>query len=127
MEIGKAPAIPRRDTAPSSNKLARPKTNPAEKTKACAVLLESRMRSLNGRSEAIFPNVKAATEESSTVPKAKSMEKSSKRQRLPASLKAVIQDPRQIKETSRGANNAVDIEERLNRTSSYCADACELC
>src|SRR4051794_34334875 len=122
-EIGKAPAIPRRETAPNSSKLARPKIKPAEKIKACAVLLESKTRSPNGRSAAALPTVKAASSESNTAPKAKSREKSSKRQRLPASLNIVIHDPRQRSETRKSANKAVGISRKINKIDVYC----ELC
>ena len=97
-EIGKAPAIPRRDTAPNSSKLARPKINPAENNKACDVLLESKIRSLNGKSAVALPTVKAANSDSNKAPKAKSRENSSKRQRLPVNLNVVIHDPRQSSE-----------------------------
>ena len=117
--MGKAPAIPKKETAPSSSKLARPKIKPAEKTKACAVLLDSKTRSLNGRSAAVPPTVKAVNSESKTAPKAKSMEKSSKRQRLPASLNVVIQDPRQTSETRESVIKALGISRKINKIDIY--------
>ena len=125
--MGKAPAIPSKETAPSSSRLARPKIKPAEKTKACAVLLDSKTRSLNGRSVAALPSVKAVNSESKTAPRAKSIEKSSKRQRLPANLNVVIHDPRQTSETRKSVIKAVGIKGEINKIDVYCELCGELC
>ena len=62
----------------------------------------------------------AAKHENTIIPKAKSTANNSKRQPLPASLKVVIQEPRQSNERRKSTKETVDVAE-VNRVNAYCA------
>src|SRR5690242_19271736 len=98
---GNAAAVPRIDDAASSSMFPKLKMNPAAIKNTCAKWPATNMRSVKPRSDPKEPNVNAAITDSAAAPIAKSMQKSSKRQRGPASLKVLTQDPKQINERTR--------------------------